>query len=112
MQSSVKQIPRHIRPILVGQQLSELNGALDEREGTLCKYEKLAPLRFLKKMDCYHWLNQRLAEVRTCPWSILDQTGNNYLIYYIRRFYGYERCRLKVLCIGRTNRSEEREEIA
>lgn len=44
--------------------------------GTLSKYEKLAPLRFLKKKskDCYGRSNQGPMEVGARPRSILDQT--------------------------------------
>ena len=51
---------------LVGQQPSEPGGALDEKGGTLSKYEKLAPLLFLKTKDLWksglvpgqYWIQQ------------------------------------------------------
>lgn len=42
--------------------------------GTLSKYEKLAPLRFLKSKDHYGRSNQGPMEVGARPRSILDQT--------------------------------------
>lgn len=59
---------------LLGQQPSEPGGALDERGGTLSKYEKLAPLRFIKSKDRYGRSNQGPMEVGARPRSILDQT--------------------------------------
>lgn len=42
--------------------------------GTLSKYEKLAPLRFIKSKDHYGGSNQGPMEVGARPRSILDQT--------------------------------------
>jgi hypothetical protein len=42
--------------------------------GTLSKYEKLAPLRFIKSKDHYGRSNQGPMEVGARPRSILDQT--------------------------------------
>lgn len=48
--------------------------ALDERGGTRSKYEKLAPLRFIKSKDHYGRSNPGPMEVGARPRSILDQT--------------------------------------
>ena len=71
----VKRAARAAGKRLVGQQPSEPGGALDGRKGgTLSKYEKLAPLRFIKSKDHYGRSNQGPMEVGARPRSILDQT--------------------------------------
>jgi hypothetical protein len=58
-----------------GQVLGRPTGRGTRRKGgTLSKYEKLAPLRFIKSKDHYGRSNQGPMQVGARPRSILDQT--------------------------------------
>lgn len=77
---------------VLGRPTARFTGRCTRRKGgTLSKYEKLAPLRFIKSKDHYGRSNQGPMEVGARPRSILDQTIEGHSTDLFFFFFQYNR---------------------